>query len=659
MDLTIPRALGAALALALPAALLAPNAQAQQSLGGGPRQLGVNLDDILDFSTEWTFVDVFMHARAWISQDVGFGGPFDNGGTVNTTPEGWPLLPPDQAAATLMLNNIDGRYPGGIYTCFYDGTGDVLFGNDAFVLTSNPGVITMNVNPGDGGIFMKIENSDINDPVRNIRVVMPGFEETFEDQPFHPTFMERLKPYGALRFLRWQRINDSEQSLWADRTTKDTYSQATDNGVAVEYMIELCNKLGKDAWVHVPHLADDNWVTEFATMLRDELDPGLQIYLEYSNEVWNFQTYEQGQYTQTQGLIAGYFTTNPWQSGVSWYAERAVQIFDNFYNVFGAEAPNRITRVMGAMAAFTGPADWALSFANSAASTDVLAIAPYFASSFGFPDQAPTTLGWDVPRLLDEAEATITGEVTDWITSNMAIADSYNLGIQTVSAEGGQRMAAEGQFVGNTTLTNLFVDANRDPRMEDLYDLYFQTWDQLTNGGLMMAYVNAREFGTFGAYGILEYQNQPIDEAPKYRAILTQSESLIGSRPFGEGCAPVEIATNGVPTVGQDLNLTLKSEQPNSTAILALGFSNTDWIGIPLPFNLGVLFAPDCNLYTSLDLVFGAATDSEGGATVSIPIPNNPGLTNATLYAQWALTDPTANLPLGMVFTQGLEMTLQ
>ena len=656
MDFSTPRRLlAAAIALTLPAALLAPAAEAQQAAGGGPSRLGVNLDDVIDYSTEWTFVDVFKHARPWISQPVGFTGPWDNGQPIATTPEGWPLLAPDQAVGTLMVNNIDGNYPGGVYTCFYEGTGEILFGNDAFVLTSDPGVITMNVTPGDGGIYMKITASDNNDPIRNIRVVMPGFEDTYADQPFHPLFMERLKPYGALRFLRWQRINDSTLSSWSDRTTLDTYTQATENGVAVEYMIELCNKLGKDAWLHVPHLADDDYVTQFATLLRDELDPSLNIYIEYSNEVWN-DIYDAYDYALTNGLIAGYFTSNPWQSAVSWYSERAVQVFDNFYSVFGAEAPNRLTRVMGGFAAFTGPSEWALTFNNAAASTDVLAIAPYFASSFGFPDQAPTTLGWDLNTLLDEAELTITGEVTDWITSNKAIADAN--GVRLVSAEGGQRMAAEGPFVGNSVLTNLFVNANRDPRMEQLFDLYFQTWDQLTGGELMMAYVNCREFGTFGAYGILEYQDQPISEAPKYRAVLTQSEKLIGSRPFGQGCAPVEIATNGIPTIGQNLNVTLKSEQPNVPAILGIGFNNTNWVGLPLPFNLGVLFAPDCNLYTAVDLSFGVSTDANGAASVSIPIPNNPALQNVPLFGQWAVTDLSENPPLGLVFSQGLQMTL-
>ena len=651
------RGLLGALTLAIPAVLLAPApAHAQQVAGGGPEKLGVNLDDVLDYSTQWVFVDVFKHARDWVSQDVGFGGPWNNGLPLNFDANGWPLLAPNQAAGTLLCNDIDGKYPGGVYTCYYDGTGDILFGNDAFVLTKQPGVITMNVTPGNGGIYVKLIESDPLDPVRNIRVVMPGFENSYQTDPFHPLFLERLKPYGLLRFLRFQKINDSPLADWADRTTPATWSQATANGVALEYIIDLSNRLEKDVWIHIPHLADDNHVTQLATKLRDELDPDLHIYVEYSNEVWN-TIYDQGVYAQTNGLIAGY-DTDPWRAGVEWGSERAVQCFDIFYNVFGAAAPTRLTRAMGGMAAFTGPSEWALDFNNANLKTDVLAIAPYFASNFGFPDQAPTTITWDLPTLLNECDKSITGETLNWITSNKAVADARGVGL--VAAEGGQRMAAEGPFVGNATLTQLFIDANRDPQMKVLYDKYLQQWQTVTGNQLMVGYVNVREYGTFGAYGILEYQDQPVAEAPKYQAMLDWSAGLIGSKPYGTGCGTLEIATDGVPKVGNATHaMTLKGADANTAAFLVVGFSNTNWLGIPLPLDLIVLFAPGCSLYASLDIVKTATTDGSGKASIPLPIPNNPALANVSVYSQWAASNPAVNPPLFLEFSQGLELIVQ
>lgn len=41
-----------------------------------------------------------------------------------------------------------------------------------------------------------------------------------------------------------------------------------------------------------------------ALLLRDTLDPGLKVYLEYSNEIWNWQ-FEQTHYTSRHGNLLG------------------------------------------------------------------------------------------------------------------------------------------------------------------------------------------------------------------------------------------------------------------------------------------------------------------------------------------------------------------
>src|SRR5205823_7580756 len=68
------------------------------------------------------------------------------------------------------------------------------------------------------------------------------------------------------------------------------------NGIAPEYMIELCNELNADMWVNIPYLAQDDFTVNFAKMVRDNLRPGLKVYVEWSNEVWNpspgFMTYQ-------------------------------------------------------------------------------------------------------------------------------------------------------------------------------------------------------------------------------------------------------------------------------------------------------------------------------------------------------------------------------
>ena len=45
------------------------------------------------------------------------------------------------------------------------------------------------------------------DPIRNIRFIMPGFEDSHRQSLFHPDYVASLKPYSHLRFMPMQHIN--------------------------------------------------------------------------------------------------------------------------------------------------------------------------------------------------------------------------------------------------------------------------------------------------------------------------------------------------------------------------------------------------------------------------------------------------------------------
>lgn len=66
-------------------------------------------------------------------------------------------------------------------------------------------------------------------------------------------------------------------------------------------MAALANALHADAWFTMPHLADDDYVRNFAQTAPRLLDPGLKAYVEYSNEVWN-RGFAQAHYAQQRGL---------------------------------------------------------------------------------------------------------------------------------------------------------------------------------------------------------------------------------------------------------------------------------------------------------------------------------------------------------------------
>src|SRR5262249_32321053 len=133
----------------------------------------------------------------------------------------------------------EGHYPAGAYTATYEGKGKVEMRRYDVrkVRKEDPGRIEAEVVPGDGGIELSITESDPRDPVRNVHVWMPGFEKA--RSPFHPLFLERLQPFGVVRFMDWQRTNNSPLRSWDRRARLTDARYSTDAGVPVELMVDL------------------------------------------------------------------------------------------------------------------------------------------------------------------------------------------------------------------------------------------------------------------------------------------------------------------------------------------------------------------------------------------------------------------------------------
>lgn len=145
---------------------------------------------------------------------------------------------------------------------------------------------------GDNGIHLRITASNPANPVRNLRVIMPGFEHRAGRLPFHPYFLKSLERYSVIRFMTWQNTNSDAAGFpadaqWAGRTTPAHDTQARTSGAALEHIVGIANTLGAAPWLCVHHLASDAYVEAMATLVRDRLRPDVAVYVEHSNEVWN------------------------------------------------------------------------------------------------------------------------------------------------------------------------------------------------------------------------------------------------------------------------------------------------------------------------------------------------------------------------------------
>lgn len=478
--------------------------------------IGTNLSGNADYSSQFAFVDLVKQGRP-----VQYA-PKDFVETIDAN--GYPTSLEKEAYITLILNEY---HPAGNYTVTWEGSATVTLPRFDAVreVEREPGRLVVEVQPRRG-LYLHLADLDPEDPVRNLRVLLPGGAEA--PTRFNPKFLSFIQPFGTLRFMDWMQTNNSTVSSWAERPTPEqlTFRQHGREGVPVEYMVELANTLRADPWFCMPHLADDDYVRRFATHVRDHLDPKLRAYIELSNEVWNWNfaqsRYARDQGEQTLGLKQG---QGPHRA---WYAKRSVEIFKIWEEVFGGT--ERLVRVIGTQSASIRVARQALEFEETWKHTDALAIAPYF----GFNRELIRNIDVqadNVDQVLDLAEHVIETTVAEKVREHRALADQYEL--ELIAYEAGQHLLArdERNNPQGGPKTTLFIAANRHPRMAELYRKYLDTWFA-NGGGVIAMFSSIAEPSRWGSWGMAEYLGQPMSEAHKYRAVVeaVQDPNLIGPK---------------------------------------------------------------------------------------------------------------------------------
>jgi hypothetical protein len=229
--------------------------------------IGVNLEGLSYWTHELVFVDAFKMSSSWVSlyQDgYMLNSYWDNGLPISLRDDGYPAsLLPGQIVGKLLLRNLHLHAPAGSYVALFDGDGTIDVQFDAKVTAVYRNRVEFTFRPttvpgctaaycSDNGILLRITATNPANPVRNIRVIMPGFEHTYLTQPFHPVFLKNMEHYSVLRFMNWQATNNNNETNWVDRVLQSDDTQAS-RGVALEYMILLANTLGANPYFSIPH----------------------------------------------------------------------------------------------------------------------------------------------------------------------------------------------------------------------------------------------------------------------------------------------------------------------------------------------------------------------------------------------------------------------
>jgi hypothetical protein len=484
-------------------------------------RLGMNLSGPADWNTELPFVDVFRMARPWISQRK--GQPWGKGPPLDLDEHGWvKRLEADCSAETPLCTIEHGYYPGGEYTVLYEGQGRLEFTN-AEIMSSEPGRMVIRPNPLRGGFFLRIAETKPDDYVRRIRVIMPGFEKTYATEPFDPIFLRRWQGVACLRFMDWMHTNGSKISRWSERPTP-AGATFSGKGVAVEVMVDLANRLKADAWFCMPHLADDDYVRQFARVVKERLDPKLKVWIEMSNEVWNSQ-FAQTRWSWEKAKELGIGPQErPWEGGGMFYAGRSVEMFRIWQEEFGGR--ERLVRVLAWQ---SGNTHWmrniVLPYKDAWKETDALAIAPYVAMNVhreGKDLTADKVAAMSVDEAMDWLEKTSLPRSIKMIRDSKQVADDY--GLRLVAYEAGQHMVGVGDATNNDQLTALFHKCNASPRMGKIYDAYLAAWKD-SGGDLLCNFSSVGRWSKWGSWGVIQFYNDDPAGSPKLMSLMRWAKS--------------------------------------------------------------------------------------------------------------------------------------
>jgi hypothetical protein len=285
-------------------------------------------------------------------------------------------------------------------------------------------------------------------------------------------------------------------------------------------------------------------------MVKHRLRKHQTVYIEYSNEVWN-SIFPAATYAARKADSLWKYPYPKVPAGkrrvllsANWYAKRSVEMCNIFKKEFGGQR-NRVKCVVGSLTTVPWVGKEILDCplwkeANGCGRhIDAYGIGPYFGDYIARKENRATVKGWTrnadggKSRLFQEIlhggmikDGPVGGSMArlkDHLYSNKKLADKY--GIEMLAYEAGQHLIRYDppHTVKDPAVLNLFMSAQKDPRMRQAYQQYLNTWAQ-GGGGLMLHFYGIGQPEPKNFFGMLDHLHQP--STPKYLALM----DYLGSR---------------------------------------------------------------------------------------------------------------------------------
>ena len=282
-----------------------------------PGKIGIGIGD----GRGLFLTDAAKTFREWRRFDVNEAAPLDVQGWPVT--DAWTVIfdyrPTNAWNFPAQFIDDPDRYQVdvfGTYLVSFNGSADLTAGglaevsNVVYDPVSNTTTAEVNVlraeitaaNNASGLVILNFQNtrrtpdSLQNTGISNLRLSRPGVPRD-SPQILTSPILSALRPFSVVRYMDFLETNHrifygtGDWIDWADRRKVTDATQEGSGqtfGYAWEYVALIGNMSNRDLWINIPAEASDEYITELARLLRDRVNPDLNLYLEYSNEVWNF-----------------------------------------------------------------------------------------------------------------------------------------------------------------------------------------------------------------------------------------------------------------------------------------------------------------------------------------------------------------------------------
>ena len=505
-------------------------------------RISMNLDTPTYWSDDVIFTDLARTGSALVPYHI-FSNDWDDYSVKNDDipvtesglPPNLPFTHNDKSyAVRILFQNRKGEY---VFS--YDGKGELKF-NNAKVISKKPNKIRFRLK-GEGNFWVNFMESDKNDPIRNLKIlpIDPDTDEV-DNSTFTEEYLTGLRPFDALRFYRWQDCDRGRERRWEDRKTANSYAQGS--YASVELAVQLANELSKDAWLCVPYAADDDYIRNMAEFVRNTLHKDLKVYIEYSNELWNW-IFPAAHYV----LNNGQDSERPWLNAAPEITGDLKQIGDKFCGGEGChpekdaymmarvfriwedvfrDERGRLVTVAAGQQGWPDNSDRILQYLTeeTEVTVDAFTTGGYF--WFGKEDHERWLEAGNVTvdQILDVAEKDIQTFGRRLAKKNAEILAKYK--VDFLVYEGGQHLQPHNQE--DWPYNEVVWDSQIHPRM---YDLYIQNLNLYQEMGVKnffaYRYLGERK-SKFGSWGHLETLNDlkgdVMKNAPKYKALVDFAE---------------------------------------------------------------------------------------------------------------------------------------